>query len=68
MVKFKNPRDYPDLITVPELCAMIDIGRATAYRLLKEEKIAFFKVGKKIHIPKKSVLKYLSKLAGENIE
>lgn len=66
-MKAKYLKDYPDILTVPEMCSMIGIGRATGYRLLQERRIAYFKLGKKIQIPKQSVLNYLTKLVGEEI-
>ncbi len=67
MMNYKSFKDIPDILTIPQMCTMLEIGRATAYRLVKEKQIASFKVGKKLHVPKKSVLNYLSKLAGESI-
>lgn len=66
-MKGRHIKDYPDILTVPEMCVMIGVGRATGYRLLQERKISYFKLGKKIQIPKQSILKYISKLVGEEI-
>ena len=52
-------RDYPDVVTVEELQAMLGIGRNTAYRLIKDGEIKSIKIGKKIRIPKIYIQKYL---------
>lgn len=48
------------LITITELCTILEIGRNTAYHLLKTEQIKAFKIGSKWKIPLSSVNKYIS--------
>ena len=48
-----------DLITIEELCSLLSIGRNTAYRLLNENKIKAFRIGKIWKIPKKSVEEFI---------
>ena len=38
---------YNDVVTVKELCQMLNIGRNTAYELLKNNRIRHVRVGKK---------------------
>ncbi|SDA79254.1 DNA binding domain-containing protein, excisionase family [Butyrivibrio sp. INlla18] len=52
-------RDYPDVVSVDELCRMLNISTATAYRLLKEQKIDSLRIGHVYKIPKLYVMKYL---------
>lgn len=52
--------DYPDVVTVPEMCTMLGgIGRKTAYGLLKSGEICYLKIGKSFKIPKTSIIEYL---------
>ena len=51
--------EYPDIVTVAELQKMLQIGRNTAYDLVKTRKIKSVSVGKKIIIPKCCVIDYL---------
>ncbi len=52
--------DYPDVLTIFQLCQIFQIGRQGAYRLLQENHIKYLRVGNKYIIPKKSVLEFLS--------
>lgn len=51
-----------DLITIDELCEILLVGRNTAYRLLNENKIKAFKIGRTWKIPEKSVYEYINTL------
>ena len=50
-----NHIEMSELITIDELCKILNIGTSTAYRLLQEHSIDAFKIGKVWKIPKKSV-------------
>lgn len=50
---------YSDIITIDELCEILMIGKNCAYRLLTENKIKAFRIGKKWKIPKSSVADYI---------
>ena len=55
---------YPDIVSVNDMRIMLGskdkpLGRTTAYKLLKEEKIFSKKVGREYRIPKNSIIKYL---------
>ena len=50
-----------ELITLDELCETLSIGRNAAYRLLNQNEIKAFRIGKKWKIPKKSVTDYINK-------
>ena len=52
---------YPDVLSVKQLCEILDIGKNTAYRLLQSGEIKSIKIGKVYKIPKKEVRKYLSR-------
>lgn len=51
--------DYPDIVSIDELQSMLNIGRNTAYKLLKDNLIKTIKVGKKYIIPKASVVNFV---------
>ena len=50
---------YPDVVTVEQLCQMLDIGRNSAYDLIKSGKIRHIRIGKKIKIPKACIVEFL---------
>lgn len=50
---------YPDILTVEQLCEVLNIGKNTAYKLLKNEDIKSVRIGKVYKIPKKYVKKYI---------
>ena len=52
---------YPDVLSVKQLCEILDIGKNTAYRLLQSGEIRSIKIGKVYKIPKKYVKAYISK-------
>lgn len=51
--------NYVELITIDELCELLMIGRSTAYRLLRNNDIKAFKIGKVWKISKASVEQYI---------
>jgi len=54
---------YPDVLSVKQLCEILDIGKNTAYRLLQSGEIKSIKIGKVYKIPKKYVKEYISKIS-----
>lgn len=54
-------KDYPDIITIIDLQAMLHIGRNAAYKLLQDNSIVSIRVGKKYIIPKSSVANFVTK-------
>ena len=53
-------KDYPDVITIIDLQAMLHIGRNAAYKLLQDNSVVSIRVGKKYIIPKTSVTNFIS--------
>lgn len=49
-----------DLISIEELCQRLMIGKNMAYRLLRSNKIAAFRIGRSWKIPVKSVNDYIA--------
>ena len=50
---------YPDVVNVEQLKEMLGIGITLAYRLVSENKIKAFKIGREYKIPKANVISYL---------
>lgn len=51
--------DKTKTFSVHELCSMLNIGRNTAYTLIKTKKLKAFKIGKSWKIPASSVEEYI---------
>ena len=52
-------KDYPDVVTIDQLQKMLNIGRNSAYELLRNNIIKSVKAGKRYIIPKVYVIAYL---------
>lgn len=52
-------RDYPDVVSVEQMSEMLGISTKTAYRLLKDNEIRHFRVGRTYKIPKLHILSFL---------
>lgn len=50
---------YPDILSVEQLCEVLNIGKNTAYKLLQNKDIKSVRIGKIYKIPKKYVKKYI---------
>ncbi|SHO48922.1 helix-turn-helix domain-containing protein [Anaerocolumna xylanovorans] len=51
--------DYGDLLTIQELCEILNIGKNTAYLLLGHKEIKAFRIGRTWKIPKVSLEEYI---------
>ena len=49
-------KEYPDIMTVEQMCEVLGISTKTGYRLLREKKICCLKVGRAYRIPKAHLL------------
>ena len=49
-----------DVLTVNDLFEILPLGRSKIYELLKNNQIKHLRIGKKIIIPKQSVIDFLS--------
>ena len=59
MILKKIFSNYPDVVSIPDLMKMLNIGRNTAYRLLQNGKLKSIKIGKQYRIPKQFIIEYL---------
>ena len=53
-------KNYPDVMSVAQLAEALNIGRNSAYALMRSGEIAHRKIGRKYLIPKRCVLDYLN--------
>lgn len=53
--------DYPDIVSIKQMMAMLDIGRNTAYNLINTNQIKSIKIGRIHKIPKINIIKYIEK-------
>lgn len=61
--------DYPDIVDVELLAEMLDIGKTSAYTLLRSGRILAFKQGKCWKVSKKAVEEYvLHSMGREDID
>jgi excisionase family DNA binding protein len=54
------------LLTIPEACAMIRIGRTKFYQLLNAGEIKAVKIGKKTLVPQSAILQWIEELPAYN--
>ena len=57
-----------ELMTVEQLCKILQIGKNTAYKLLQTSKIQSFKLGRSWKIPRDSVIEYIRQIRKLRIE
>lgn len=60
---FKN---YPDILTVPQVAEALGIGRKAAYALVNENKLGAIRVGRTIKVPKMCLEEFI-KTARNNV-
>ena len=51
--------DYPDVLTLEQMCELLKISSKTGCKLLRENKITCLKIGRAYRIPKAHVFTYL---------
>ena len=52
-------QDYDEVVTIEDVCAMLKIGKNNAYRLVKEDKLHGWKIGRTWKIARQSVSDYI---------
>jgi len=53
-----------DLLTIPEFCERVSLGKTSVYQLLNEGKVKAVKLGKKTLIPRSSLNEFVASLPG----
>lgn len=51
--------EYPDILKIDDIQSMLQIGRNSAYTLLKQGLIKSIKIGKKYIVPKNAVIDFV---------
>lgn len=51
--------EYPDILRIDDIQSMLQIGRNSAYTLLKQGLIKSIKIGKKYIVPKNAVIDFV---------
>lgn len=52
-------KEYPDIVSVAQLSEMLSISEKTVYRLVKSNRIGFFKIGRTYKFAKVHIFNYL---------
>ena len=58
--KYRSYDELPLTLRVEDLMPILDIGRNTAYELVRCGKIRSIRIGKQLRIPKDALVEYLS--------
>ena len=58
--KYRSFDELPLTLRVEDLMPILDIGRNTAYELIRCGKIRSIRIGKQLRIPKQAQIDYLS--------
>ncbi len=58
--KYRSFDELPLTLRVEDLTSILDIGRNTAYELVRCKKIRSIRIGKQLRIPKDALVEYLS--------
>ena len=58
--KYRSYDELPLTLRVEDLTSILDIGRNTAYELVRCKKIRTIRIGKQLRIPKQALIDYLS--------
>lgn len=60
-------KDYPDIMTIPQVAKALGISTKAAYTLVNAKKLGAIRVGRKIKVPKFSLEEFV-KTARNNVE
>ena len=52
-------KDYPDILTIPQVAEALNIGRKAAYMLVNRNVLGALRVGKSIKVPKYCLEEYV---------
>ena len=58
--------EYPDILDVMQVSAVLGVSKKTVYRLLREGSIVSLKVGREFRVPKVNVMRYM-KIIGASV-
>ena len=52
-------KEFPEILTVEEMSRALGVSTKTGYKLIRENKIEYLKVGRSYRIPKANLLSYV---------
>jgi excisionase family DNA binding protein len=52
-------KEYPDILTVEEMSRALGVSTKTGYKIIRENRIEYLKVGRSYRIPKAHLLAYM---------
>ena len=55
--------DYPDLLTVQDVCSILRIGRRSVYQYINDHTLQSKKIAGKYRIPKVSVTRFIQNIS-----
>ena len=58
--KYRSLDDLPLALRVEDLMPVLDVGRNTAYELVRSGRIRSIKIGRQLRIPRDAVLEFLN--------
>ena len=58
--KYRSYDELPLTLRVEDLMSILDIGRNTAYELVRSKQIFSVKIGRQLRIPKQALIDYLT--------
>ena len=53
--------NLPDILTIDDLQTALRVGRSTAYKLVQDDQIHSFRIGRSIKVYKRSLVEYIEK-------
>ena len=51
-------KEFPDILTIPQVAQALGIGRKAAYALVNEKKLGAIRVGRTIKVPKPMLVEF----------
>lgn len=52
-------REYPDVMTVPQVAQALGIGRKAAYKLVNDHQLGHIRIGRTIKVPKEMLVEFV---------
>ncbi len=59
----RNLADLPDVLTVPEACSVLRLGRNAMYEVIRTGEIPSLRIGRRILIPKRVLERFIDQRA-----
>ena len=53
-------RNYPDVMSVQQMCDILHISTKTGYQMISKKEIQVLKIGRSYRVPKLSILRHLT--------